>query len=117
METDASSRVQFTTRRVVRVFGLLVALPLGLAVLSVLPSGFLPESAISVLERPFILLVYLPVAIVGLLVFEPLRLSELLAPVPFVSEIAFLAGLLGFYYLLAVLLVNSVAFVRRATAE
>lgn len=63
------------------------------------------------------LLVYLPAALVGAIILEPLGIPELLADIPFPTEGLLLTALVGFYYLLAVLIVNVISFVRGEAAQ
>ncbi len=114
MEYSDSTRNRFISRRIGVVFSVLAAVPLSLAVLEVLLSGRLPESVITVLELPYLLLVYLPIAIIGAFVFEPLGIPELLGSTPLAGELTVLITLLGFYYFLTVVLVNLSSFARKA---
>lgn len=80
-------------------------------------SNRLPETVISALEPLYAVLVYLPVAIVGVVVLEPLGVPELVAGSPITTEIVLLATLLGVYYLLTVAAVNLASVVRRPARE
>lgn len=108
-------RSLFANRSVIRTFGLLVTLPLGLAVVEILFADFLPETVISVLELPFMIFVYLPIAVIGTFILEPLGIPELLDTIPFSAEIMLLAALMSFYYLLTVSVLSLISAVRRAT--
>lgn len=117
MGTAASLRSTVADSRVVRGFALLASVPLGLAVLGILLSNRLSEPAIFVLEPLYTVLVYLPVAIVGAFVFEPLGVPELVAGSPVTTEIVLLTTLVGFYYLLVVATAHLASVVRRFAPE
>ncbi|WP_114577776.1 hypothetical protein [Saliphagus sp. LR7] len=117
MGTAASLRSTVADRRVVRGFALLVSVPLGLAVVEILLSNRLPEPAISALEPLYAVFVYLPVAVVGAFVLEPLGIPELVAGSPVTAEIVLLATLVCFYYLLAVATATLASVGRRLAAE
>lgn len=101
-EVISDLRRRFVDWSVIRMFGLLVTLPLGLAVLEILFGEFLPETEISVLELHYAIFVYLLVAVIGEVVLKPIVIPELLDTVPFAPEIMLLMAFMGFYYLLTV---------------
>lgn len=117
MDAAAKPPVQLATPRVLRAFGLLVTIPLGLVALELLGADRLPEIVLSALAFPYALFVYLPVALVGAFVIEPLGLPALLAPIPFATELLLLATLAGVYYLVTVTAVNLHSLASRAVAE
>lgn len=117
MGLTSNSRGQFANRSVIRTFGLLVTVPLGLAVLDLLFGDFLPETVISVLEIPYMILVYLPTAVIGAVILEPIGIPELLDTTPFATEIMLLTALMGFYYLLTVIVLSMISAVRHTTGE
>ena len=112
MNRRRNTNTRFVDRRIGVVFGVLIAIPLSLALVEILLAGRIPESVIVTLELPYLLLVYLPVAIIGAFVFEPLGVSRLLEDVPFAGEFTLLIALFGFYYLLTVFLINLSTLVR-----
>ncbi|RQG97399.1 hypothetical protein [Natrarchaeobius oligotrophus] len=110
-------RSRFAGRRTRRAFALLVAAPLGLVALESLAGDALPEAATAALELPYLLFVYLPGAVVGALVLEPLGVPDALAGVPLAAELTLGTVLVAFYYLLAVALVTLVSVARRIAGD
>ncbi|MDJ1430883.1 hypothetical protein [Halostagnicola sp. A-GB9-2] len=92
-------------RPVISVFVLFVSVPTVLAVLSFRQPFGLPTTVLDELEFLFRLFVYVPVTAIRAIVFEPLRLSVLFS-IPILEQVAVFAALLGFYYLLSLVLVR-----------
>lgn len=93
-------------------FGVLVALPLALALLELVAADLVPDGVASTIAPAFTLLVYLPVVVVGALVIEPLGGERALDAIPYGSAAAMLLALLVAYYAVAVVLVNAASFLR-----
>lgn len=99
-------------RQLLTVFGTLVAISLGLSVLSMFTVTAFPEPVLAVLRPVFGLLVYLPIAVVGAVVYEPLSVVELLGGGPLVNLLAQLVALLAVYYVITFVVVIAIRTIR-----
>lgn len=103
-----NKREWFIGRRLLTVFGGLVGLPLGLSVLSIIFVTSLPQPIVEIIQPVYMMVVYIPIVIIGAIIYEPLNfLGEVMAN-PFFSILSQIIALLIFYYIFTFILVNGI---------
>ena len=93
-----------TSRHVLKVFAVVVALPLLLTVNSFRPIVIPPAGVLSLVEMLFLVLAYAPVELVRRLLFAPFGIDGVFK-IPVISHLFVLASLFAFYYAVSLLLV------------